>query len=127
MTEPLETFDAIIEAKIRCAVERATAPLEAKVAKLEEQIASTRPALPRCITVTQACREFSMSRSVFERDLADPSTGLRDVVIQRGPKCKIRVPMDAFAAWLRDRAVAKQGRRRQDERAGEVLPTPRRP
>ena len=67
------------------------------------------------LTVQQTCDRYQIGRSTFYRYLGDPESGLEGVVLRVGPRGRIRVPVEAFEAWLsscqRARATRK-GRRR---------------
>lgn len=81
--------------------------LEARLAAVAER------AQRRCLSIDEACAAYEVSRPVFERWLADRSTGLFDVVFQpSGPRGRVLVPVEAFEAWLRKRTqVARRPRR----------------
>lgn len=52
-------------------------------------------------TVQQTCERFAMGKSTFYRMLADPDSGLADVVVRVPPVTgRLRVPERAFEAWL---------------------------
>lgn len=56
------------------------------------------------LTVNEACERVGISRRSFYRWLADPKTGLADVVVRIPPGTgRIRVPVRRFEQWLRGR------------------------
>lgn len=62
-------------------------------------------ASPDCYrTIAETCARFSIGRSTFYRMLADPASGLSDVVVRVPPVTgRLRVPERAFEEWLRKR------------------------
>ena len=66
---------------------------------------STRPSRPEpdtYLTVNEACARFGFSRRSFYRWLADPETGLSEVVVRIPPGTgRIRVPLLALERWIR--------------------------
>lgn len=60
-------------------------------------------------TVQDTCARFSIGKSTFYRMLADPASGLGDVVVRVPPVTgRLRVPERAFEEWL----ARRNGRRR---------------
>ena len=56
------------------------------------------------VSVNDACKRFGVSRRSFYRWLADPETGLANVVVRIPPGTgRIRVPVRRFEQWLRRR------------------------
>ena len=54
------------------------------------------------VSVNEACERFGFSRRSFYRWLADPETGLYDVVVRIPPVTgRIRVPLLALERWFR--------------------------
>ena len=54
------------------------------------------------LTVNEACARFGFSRRSFYRWLADPETGLCEVVVRIPPRTgRIRVPLLALERWFR--------------------------
>lgn len=53
------------------------------------------------LTIDAACARFCLSRRTFYRMLADPKSGLREVVVRIPPRTgRIRVPANRFEQWL---------------------------
>lgn len=62
---------------------------------------STAPTPDTYTTINAACHRFGISRSTFYRMLADPSSGLAELIIRIPPGTgRIRVPLQAFERWL---------------------------
>ena len=66
-------------------------------------------------TINAACSQFGFSRSTFYRMLADSTSGLREILSRIPPGSgRIRVPLQAFEAWLLRRgSCARSCRRKQ--------------
>ncbi len=53
------------------------------------------------VAVNEVCQRFGISRRSFYRWLADPNTGLIDVVVRIPPGTgRIRVPLKRFEQWI---------------------------
>lgn len=97
----------------RAEIERLRADL---LATLEAETATVRARLqleewPPTLRVNQACDLFGISRSQFDRWLADGRTGLRKILIPVGRQW--RVPREQFFSWLialRERPLQTRGR-----------------
>lgn len=62
---------------------------------------------PEFLSIDEVCRRYAFSRSTFYRMLGDPKSGLRAVVVRiPPPRGRVRVPVEAFEAWLRRRQTA---------------------
>ncbi len=56
----------------------------------------------RYLSINEACKAYSFSRSTFYRMLDDPDSDLREIVIRIPPETgRIKVPQAAFETWLR--------------------------
>lgn len=64
------------------------------------------------LSVRETCERFQISRATFDRMLSDSSSGLGEVIIRLPPVTgRVKVPLRAFEAWLRERRQRKQRRR----------------
>lgn len=67
-----------------------------------DDVARAGPA--RALSVDDVCEVYPIGRTTFDRWLADPTTGLREVVRQPGgPGGRVFVMLEPFEAWLRAR------------------------
>lgn len=57
-------------------------------------------AKPRCLTVAEVCERFRLSRSTWDRSLADRSNGLWALLEPWRIGRRVRVPVAEFEAWL---------------------------
>lgn len=57
--------------------------------------------VPEFLGIKAICKRYSISRSTFDRELADPKSGLRAFVARHG-RCW-RVPVAEFDTWFRNR------------------------
>ena len=74
--------------------------LAERVSRLEAELDASKPA-KRCMTVRQVCEAFSISRSTWDRWLADRSNGLRALVdTWTKGEARLRVPVREFEEWL---------------------------
>lgn len=65
------------------------------------------------LTVAQTCERFEISRATFDRTLRDPSSGLSEVIVRLPPVTgRVKVPLRAFEAWLRERRQRRPRKRR---------------
>ncbi|MCO5164878.1 MAG: helix-turn-helix domain-containing protein [Planctomycetes bacterium] len=65
------------------------------------------------LSINNVCRRFAISRSTFYRLLADPDTGLEELVVRIPPRTgRLRVPAHAFEEWLRGRGDSARRRGR---------------
>ena len=64
-------------------------------------------AMPQYLTVAEACELARISRSTFYKLLADPSSGLGQVVVRIPGLTRARVPERQFRRWLESLPVAK--------------------
>ena len=63
------------------------------------------------LSVRETCERFQISRATFDRMLSDSSSGLGEVIIRLPPVTgRVKVPLRAFEAWLRERRQRKQRR-----------------
>jgi hypothetical protein len=63
------------------------------------------------LSVRETCERFQISRATFDRMLSDSSSGLAEVIIRLPPVTgRVKVPLRAFEAWLRERRQRKQRR-----------------
>lgn len=84
------------------------------LAEVAEVLGERREPLPAMLTVAEACETFRVSRSQFDRWLADGRSGLKEVLVPVGRQW--RVPPEEFRAWLLSRRghtarPARDGRR----------------
>lgn len=62
---------------------------------------------PEFLSIDEVCERYGISRSTFYRMLGNPKNGLRGVVVRiPPPRGRIRVPLEAFEAWLKKRQPA---------------------
>lgn len=92
--------------------------IEQRIVDLQREVRqalSSEPSRQHFLSPDAACKEVGVSRASFDRWLADPTSGLADVIDQpRGPRTKIIIPMDDFVAWLgrrRSSGIARARRR----------------
>lgn len=79
-----------------------------EVRSLRAQVADAARRGPvRALSVDDVCEVYPIGRTTFDRWLADPSTGLRDVVRQPGGRgARVFVMIEPFEAWLRARTAS---------------------
>lgn len=61
------------------------------------------------LSVSETCERFQISRATFDRMLRDTSNGLTEVIVRLPPTTgRVKVPLQAFQAWLRERRQKKR-------------------
>lgn len=90
-----------------------SAKLDAISAKLDTLLGgqAAQPAGKPYLTLTETAERYQVSRRTLARMMADPSSGLADIVVRVPPITgKVRVPVAAFEKLVEEKAGRRQWR-----------------